>query len=875
MRMKKSSIRTGLTVRRFLTVAAVLTTVFLTACAGDPTGTTTGTAATSTTQPGTTITTGTPTTTTTEEITANTQVVLYDGPAILTSSDVVDIFVEGREVFVYETLVNYGRTFTYTPVETTVPVAIWDFEGSITVTIVVTGDVEVTSAKVTPQVYGITPTVSGGDTITFTLEYPGSYTVEYNDDYHNAVHLFTNTIEEATYDPENLPEDVIYIGPGVYKADSIPVASNQTIYIAGGAVVYGKIRTENLENITITGRGIIDGSIFKRTMASEYTIPIEIRHSRNITIDGITFLNPAGWCMAIYFSEDININHVNIVTARANGDGISIQSSQNVTVRNSFLRTWDDALVVKNYDLGTTDNVTFDNIIIWTDLAQSMEIGYETYGATMTNIAFTNITILHNFHKPVISIHNSDQAAISNVAFRNITVEDAQMIGDNGTLTTDDFLIEIFIRYNQNWSKSIDQRGSIANIVIDNLVVLDGKDDIISLINGYDGTHGVTGVTLSNIKIKGEPVESMADLSMTTNEYVSGVTFAYNEAMAVGAPAYHPYELNLPTIDEPDVITVPNIEQDGFLVPDFARAEAVSSYMGQKVTGIVAAASTRGTASDAYDDGTGSYDLLVGGAASIFDNDPMTLWESVDFAGDGTYYALSITFDEAKAIGTIRLYGNLLSEIFQVQTISVYGIKSTSTNNVYTKISPSKAYEFSPASGNVVDLKITANNFKAIQLRFYAVAEPACADHAFLSEVEFYPASLSFQKAVTASTNEDVYTANYLVDGNPNTYYESQKDTFPAQIVIDLAAVYDIRYISMYLPPKWENRTQTIEILTSTDGVVYTVLVAATAYLFATNQSNVIEIILDPVTSARYVKFVITANTSGYGAQFSEINIFS
>ncbi|MFH0992753.1 MAG: discoidin domain-containing protein [bacterium] len=873
MRMQLQFIRTGKAIRRILTVTVLFMTVFLAACTGDTTATTaTGATTTATTGAVTTVTTSA---TTTEEITTNTQIVLYDGPAILTSSNIVDIFVEDREVFVYETLVNYGRTFTYTPVETTVPVAIWDFEGSITVTIVVTGDIEVTSAKVTPQVYGITPTVSGGDTISFTLEYPGSYTVEYNDDYHNAVHLFTNTIEEETYDPDNLPADVIYIGPGVYKADSIPVASNQTIYIAGGAVVYGKIRTENLENITITGRGIIDGSIYKRTMASEYTIPIEIRHSQNITIEGITFLNPAGWCMAIYFSEDVDINHVNIVTARANGDGISIQSSQNVTVRNSFLRTWDDALVVKNYDLGTTNNVTFDNIVIWTDLAQSMEIGYETYGASMTNIAFSNITVLHNFHKPVISIHNSDQADIANVSFRNITVEDAQMIGDNAALTTDDFLIEIFIRYNQNWSRSIDQRGTISNIVIDNLVVLDGKDDIISLINGYDGTHAVTGVTLSNIKIKGEPVESVSDLSMTTNEYVSGLTFAYDEAQAVGAPAYHPYELNLPAIDEPDIMTVANIAQDGFLVPAFARAEAVSSYMGQKVTGIVAAASTRGTASDIYDDGSGSHDLLAGGAASVFDGDPLTMWESVDFVGDGTYYALSITFDEAKAIGTIRLYGDLLSEIFQIQTISVYGIKATSTNNVYTKISPSKAYEFSPASGNVVDLKITANNFKAIQLRFYAVTEPACAEQAFLSEVEFYPASLSFQKAVTASTHEDVYTANYLVDGNPNTYYESKKDIFPAQIVIDLGAVFAIRYISVYLPPKWENRTQTIEILTSIDGVEYSVLAVAADYVFATALSNVIELILDPATNARYVKFVITGNTSGYGAQFSEINIFS
>lgn len=818
----------------------------------------------------------TQTTTTTEpvQVNDNTRVVLYDGPEIMTSSDIVDIFVEDREVFVYETLVNYGRTFTYTAPETVVPVAIWDFEGSIEVTIKVEGDVEVTSAKVTPLSAHVVPTVSGGDTITFTLDYPAAYTVEYNGDYHTAVHLFTNTIETETYDPENLPDDVVYIGPGVYKADSIPVESNQTVYIAGGAVVYGKIRTENLENVTIRGRGIVDGSIYKRTMASEYTIPIEIRRTDGVLIEGITFLNPAGWTIAVYFSENVTIDNVHIVTARANGDGISVQSSTHVLVKDSFLRTWDDALVVKNYDLGTTDDVTFDNIVIWTDLAQSMEVGYETYGATMSNITFRNITVLHNFHKPVMSIHNSDQAAISAVTFQNITVEDAQMQGDNASVSTDDFLIEIFIRYHLVWSKSATERGSISDVLIDNVVVLDGKDGIVSLVNGYDATHGVAGITLSNIKVKGEPVTAAEDLALSTNAFVTGLSITYDEARATGAPFLPPYELNLPAVDVPEIEVVPNIAQEGYLVPEFARAQPVSSYMGPLVTGAFAATSTKGTASDVYDDGTGPTDLLQGGSAFAIDGDTATLWESVAFAGDGSYHALSIVFDENKKIGTIRLYGDLLSEIFRVQTISVYGIKSTSTNNVYTKVLASKAYEFSPASGNVVDIKIVANTFKAIQFRFYDVDEPACADKAFLAEVEFYPASLSFQQAVTATEHADVYTANYVVDGNPNTYYESVKE-WPVTVDIDLGAAYDVRYVSMYLPPKWENRTQTIEILSSLDGSTWTVLAAAQAYAFSPSLSNVVEIVLATPVSARYVRFVVTSNSSGYGAQFSEITIFS
>lgn len=860
-----SSLSISNSIRRIsLLILAVAVSFALAACVKDTTTTTTTTSvATTSTSSQTTI-----------ELGENTKVQLYDGPDIMTSSQKAIISVEGYDVFAYDTLVNYGRTFTFTETDTTVPIAIFDFEGQVSVTIEIVGET-VTSAKVTPLSYGIEPVITDGNKITFTLSYPTSYTVEYNDDYHNAVHLFTNVIEDENYDPNNLPDDVLYIGPGVYKADNIPVSSNQTIYIAGGAVVYGKIRTENMDNVTIKGRGIISGSIYPRSTASEYTIPIELRHSTNITIDGITFLNPAGWCMAVYFSEDITIQNVHIITARANGDGISVQSSKNVLVRNSFVRTWDDALVVKNYNLGTTENVTFDNIIIWTDLAQSMEVGYETYGATMTNITFKNITVLHNFHKPVMSIHNSDQAAISSVTFQNITVEDAQMIGDNATDPSDDYLIEIFIRYHQVWSSSGGERGSIDNVLIENVNVLNMKDGIVSLVHGYDDTHDTDGVTIHNLTLEGVNVTDASQVSLTTNDYVRNLNI-YSDATATGAEIYHPYELNLPDTDTPEVSVQANISQAGYIVPEFARADAISSYMGMMVEGTFTAFSSKGIDIATYDDGSGSRDQLVGSSELSIDGNPESIWESLPFVEDTTIYtSLTINFDENKSIGTIRLYGDIASDLYRVQYISVYGIKSTSTTNAFTKILSTNGYEFSPASGNVVDLKIRSGEFKAIQFRFYYVDEPQASKTAFLGEVEFYPASLSFSKSVVASENEDVYTANYIVDGNPLTYYESKRNTWPAFVTIDLLANYDVRYISMYLPAKWEDRTQEIEILVSNDGVSFSTLIAKTAYEFKTINSNVVEIVLDQAVNTRYMKFVFYSNSSGYGGQVSEINIFS
>jgi len=116
-----------------------------------------------------------------------------------------------------------------------------------------------------------------------------------------------------------------------------------------------------------------------------------------------------------------------------------------VEVSGGYVRTWDDALVVKNSDLGSTSNINIHDVVVWSDLAQAMEVGYETYGPSMDGITFQDITVVHAFHKAVISLHNCDQAKITNVTYKNITVEDCQTLGDNRADGENDFLIDFTI----------------------------------------------------------------------------------------------------------------------------------------------------------------------------------------------------------------------------------------------------------------------------------------------------------------------------------------------------------------------------------------------------------------------------------------------
>jgi polygalacturonase len=213
-----------------------------------------------------------------------------------------------------------------------------------------------------------------------------------------------------------------------------------------------------------------------------------------------------------------------IISSRPNGDGITLQSCENYTVSNCFVRSWDDSLVVKNY-AGNSSNITFKNMQLWTDLAQSMEIGYETNkgdkeNASISDITFEDITVLNNFHKPVISVHNADDATIKDVIFKNIIIENAQMGSGDGDQMP--YLIDFNITDSSNWSTT-KERGQIENVVIDGVKVLAGKFNT-SRINGFDETHIVSDVTIKNLEILGEKITSFEQGKFEINEFTKNLT---------------------------------------------------------------------------------------------------------------------------------------------------------------------------------------------------------------------------------------------------------------------------------------------------------------------------------------------------------------
>ena len=474
--------------------------------------------------------------------------ILYEGPKPVSASSIASMRVDGNELFVYDTAVNNTHSWVnnYKPSLSKAPVASFDFDGApVTMEITVNDQTELGDVVVRPLASGIVPTVTG-NVITFPISRPDVYTVEYNGSAMNAMHIFANAID---YDaPTESTDTVKYIGPGAWSIDTMVLTDGMEVYISGGAIIQGTVIGNKVSGAKISGHGIIDGSNNDSWMLAGRTayVPVSLSNCRDINISGIALLDPNAWCINIYDCDQICVDGVKIITARPNGDGITIQSSRDIGVSNSFIRSWDDSLVVKNYSTnkGTDSaNICFDSCQVWTDLAQSMEVGYETnkggkLNPTIQNVTFRNITVLHNFHKPVMSIHNADDAAVSAIRYENIIVEDASM--GKGDANENAQLIDITIA-SSSWSSS-KKRGTVDDVVFDGIYVLDGDDTIDFIegnlcpinIRGYDDEHMCSNITVNNLFIRGEGVtdETVTDNPSTSiDRYTDNIHFALTEAL--------------------------------------------------------------------------------------------------------------------------------------------------------------------------------------------------------------------------------------------------------------------------------------------------------------------------------------------------------
>ena len=363
----------------------------------------------------------------------------------------------------------------------------------------------VTKAKILPTSAGITPTISG-DKVVFWLTQPGQYTVEVNGDWSNSLHVFANAFETDV--PKPTDPNVLYFKQGVYHLSAFQVPAGTTIYLAPGAFLYAKANvtgpliTLQGDNITLRGRGVIDGSL----QPKEAGYLLYVYHKNNIQVEGVTLRDSSSWNFNMSRSQNVQVTNMKVFGWRLNSDGIDIDGSQNVALTNSFFRTYDDEVVVKT-NTYPASNIQVSSCVIWNQIAHAFSVGDEI-NAVAQNISFSDSDIIHDRgREALLAVYNAGSGLVQNVAWSNIRVEEAQR------------LISVTI---VNLTPSVaPERGTVANITFNGITspVPEREGPNVD-VEGFAVPNAVNGVSIQNVTVGGESI-SRGDVN--ENAYVSSV----------------------------------------------------------------------------------------------------------------------------------------------------------------------------------------------------------------------------------------------------------------------------------------------------------------------------------------------------------------
>ncbi len=471
------------------------------------------------------------------------KVKIYPAPEGIELSQAFVVEVEGHGVPVYKTKIppsepiprlNHSRKeFGFA--------SFASFDMSEKVEIKVTYPSAINSVKVLPTSFGIQPIIDGNNLV-IVLDEPKNLTIEVNGDWHESLHIFANPFE--AHIPDSDDPNVVYFGPGIHDVTGVVVGDSTTVYIAGGAYLRAgsdpdeeevelrgrkrKPPTFFLEgtNITVRGRGIIDQSAIPRSNR-RYTIFAQ--HSNDIKIEGVTICDPSHWTIPIQGSDNIHVDNIKIIGWRGNSDGVDISNSRDALVENCFMRTLDDAVVIKSFEgRGEVKNIHTRKCVVWNELAHSLSIGAEVR-ENVSQVLFEDCDIIHDVgRETALRVYHCDDAVISDVTFQNIRIEEARR------------LISCWIGKTR-WTKT-EERGNIRNVTFRNITATsapidtsltgfqDGSDWKPYIIRnhasmelvGYDGEHTIEGVTFENVLLDGKQVVAE---QVTKNDFVKGLEF--------------------------------------------------------------------------------------------------------------------------------------------------------------------------------------------------------------------------------------------------------------------------------------------------------------------------------------------------------------
>jgi polygalacturonase len=371
--------------------------------------------------------------------------------------------------------------------------------------------------------------------------------------------LCTQAIQNAVDQCAKGGGGTVYFPAGTWLTGTIYLESHTTLRLDSGCLLLGSkekkdyghprklrgtegetfgywaiIAGKNLNNISICGRGTIDGqgANFKYKNGSRPK-NIYLENCSDVLIEGIGMRSAGSWmqhyrrCGRLTIRDITVFNHVSY-----NNDGLNIDSCRDVTITGCRVDSDDDAIVLKSLSLNPCENITISDCIV-SSHCNSIKMGTES-GGGFQNININNCTICSPRYSKVIYGRQRglagvaleivdggtlDRVAISNLTIKGVTVPIFMRLGNRARL------------YEKNQSKP--DIGNFRNVIISNIVATDCSQ-IGCSITGLPA-HNIKNVILTNIHLGFEGTGTKKDASREIHEKPT----SYPESVMFGTlPAY-------------------------------------------------------------------------------------------------------------------------------------------------------------------------------------------------------------------------------------------------------------------------------------------------------------------------------------------------
>jgi polygalacturonase len=214
----------------------------------------------------------------------------------------------------------------------------------------------------------------------------------------------------------------VYVPSGKFLTGPIRLKSNMNLHLDSGAVLIfcnditrypvtesgytSCISAENEENVSITGRGTLDGQgafWWESSNNHEIMYPrpklVRFQNCRNVLVEGVTLTNSPSWTVNPICCENVTVDKITIINPAdsPNTDGVNPESCKNVHISNCHIDVGDDCITLKS---GTEDTL---------------------YRVPCENITITNCTMVHGHGAVVIGSEMSGD--VRNVTISNCVFE--------------------------------------------------------------------------------------------------------------------------------------------------------------------------------------------------------------------------------------------------------------------------------------------------------------------------------------------------------------------------------------------------------------------------------------------------------------------